>query len=56
MWIWYVSASSGGSMASIIAQAKAAGVTTLFVKSSDGPSNYWSQFPRRWSPKYMRRA
>ncbi len=44
MWIWYVSASSGGSMASIIAQAKAADVTTLFVKSSDGPSNYWSQF------------
>ena len=29
---------------SIIAQAHAAGVTTLFIKSSDGSSNYWSQF------------
>jgi hypothetical protein len=44
MWIWYVSASDGGSLPSIIAQAKADGVSTLFVKSSDGPENYWSQF------------
>ena len=44
MWIWYVSKSSGGSVASIVAQAHAAGVTTVFVKSSDGASNYWSQF------------
>lgn len=44
MWIWYVSASDGGSLPSIIAQAKAADVGTLFVKSSDGPENYWSQF------------
>jgi peptidoglycan hydrolase-like protein with peptidoglycan-binding domain len=44
MWIWYVSQSDGGSLASIIAQAHAADVTTLFVKSSDGSSNYWSQF------------
>ena len=44
MWIWYVSKSSGGSTASIIAQAHAAGVTTVFIKSSDGSSNYWSQF------------
>jgi Putative peptidoglycan binding domain len=44
MWIWYVGQSNGGSVASIVAQAHAAGVTTLFVKSSDGPSNYWSQF------------
>jgi peptidoglycan hydrolase-like protein with peptidoglycan-binding domain len=44
MWIWYVSASEGGSLPSIVAQAHAAGVTTLFVKSSDGSSNYWSQF------------
>ena len=28
----------------IVAQAHAAGVSTLFVKSSDGSSNYWSQF------------
>src|SRR5258708_35150320 len=44
MWIWYVSRSSGGSVPAIIAQAHAAGVTTVFVKSSDGSSNYWSQF------------
>ncbi len=44
MWIWYVNRSSGGSVPAIIAQAHAAGVTTVFVKSSDGSTNYWSQF------------
>jgi peptidoglycan hydrolase-like protein with peptidoglycan-binding domain len=44
MWIWYVSQSNGGNVASIVAQAHAAGVSTLFIKSSDGSSNYWSQF------------
>jgi hypothetical protein len=44
MWIWYVNQSNGGNVASIAAQAHAAGVTTVFVKSSDGSSNYWSQF------------
>jgi peptidoglycan hydrolase-like protein with peptidoglycan-binding domain len=44
MWIWYVSQSDGGDLARIAAQAHAAGVTTLFVKSSDGSTNYWSQF------------
>jgi peptidoglycan hydrolase-like protein with peptidoglycan-binding domain len=44
MWIWYVSSSDGGNIASIVAQAQAAGVTTLFIKSSDGPSNFWRQF------------
>jgi Putative peptidoglycan binding domain len=44
MWIWYVSQSNGGNVASIVAQAHAAGVTTVFAKSSDGSSNYWSQF------------
>lgn len=44
MWIWYVSRSSGGSVPAIVAQAHAAGVSTVFVKSSDGSSNYWSQF------------
>jgi peptidoglycan hydrolase-like protein with peptidoglycan-binding domain len=44
MWIWYVSQSDGGNLASIVAQAHAADVTTLFIKSSDGSSNYWSQF------------
>jgi peptidoglycan hydrolase-like protein with peptidoglycan-binding domain len=44
MWIWYVSRSNGGDVAAIIAQAHAAGVSTVFIKSSDGSSNYWSQF------------
>jgi hypothetical protein len=44
MWIWYLSQSNGGSIPAIIAQAHAAGVSTVFVKSSDGSSNYWSQF------------
>jgi peptidoglycan hydrolase-like protein with peptidoglycan-binding domain len=44
MWIWYLSQSDGGNLAAIVAQAHAAGVSTLYVKSSDGSSNYWSQF------------
>jgi peptidoglycan hydrolase-like protein with peptidoglycan-binding domain len=44
MWIWYLSKSDGGSVAAIAAQAHAAGVTTLFIKSSDGSTNYWTQF------------
>jgi peptidoglycan hydrolase-like protein with peptidoglycan-binding domain len=44
MWIWYLSKSDGGNIAALVAQAHAAGVTTLFIKSSDGSSNYWSQF------------
>jgi hypothetical protein len=45
MWIWYVSASSGGSLSSIIATARAYGVSTLFIKAGDGSSS-WSQFNR----------
>jgi peptidoglycan hydrolase-like protein with peptidoglycan-binding domain len=44
MWIWYLSESDGGNIASLVAQAHAAGVTTVLVKSSDGSTNYWSQF------------
>jgi peptidoglycan hydrolase-like protein with peptidoglycan-binding domain len=44
MWIWYVSASEHGSVPAIIERAHAAGVSTVFIKSSDGSSNYWSQF------------
>jgi peptidoglycan hydrolase-like protein with peptidoglycan-binding domain len=43
MWIWYVN-KSGGNAAAILAQAHAAAVSTVFIKSSDGSSNYWSQF------------
>jgi hypothetical protein len=44
MWIWYLSQSNGGEVASIAARAHHAGISTVFVKSSDGSSNYWSQF------------
>ena len=44
MWIWYLSQSDGGSIPAIVAQAHAADVSTLLIKSSDGASNYWSQF------------
>jgi peptidoglycan hydrolase-like protein with peptidoglycan-binding domain len=44
MWIWYLSKSAGGSLPALVAQAHAAGVTTVFVKSSDGSSSWWSQF------------
>jgi hypothetical protein len=44
MWIWYISDSEKGNVASIIARAHAADVTTVFIKSSDGSTNYWSQF------------
>jgi peptidoglycan hydrolase-like protein with peptidoglycan-binding domain len=44
MWIWYVNQSEGGSVPAIVSRAHAAGVTTVFVKSSDGSQNYWSQF------------
>jgi hypothetical protein len=43
MWIWYVSKSSDGTTAGIAAQAQQYGVSTVFVKSSDGTS-WWDQF------------
>jgi hypothetical protein len=45
MWIWELPASSGGNLGTIIATAKAAGVRTLIIKSSDG-TQPWSQFSR----------
>jgi hypothetical protein len=49
MWIWYLAKSDGGSLSAILARARAAGVGTLIIKSSDG-GNYWSQF----SPSVVR--
>ena len=43
MWIWYVSRSSGGTLSGIIATARQYGVSTVMIKSSDGPT-MWSQF------------
>jgi Putative peptidoglycan binding domain len=43
MWIWYLSKSQGGDPVAIAAQARAHGVSTVFVKSADG-TGVWSQF------------
>lgn len=43
MWIWYVSRSSGGTVSGIVATARRYGMSTLIIKSSDGPT-MWSQF------------
>ncbi|MDQ8043489.1 MAG: peptidoglycan-binding domain-containing protein [Solirubrobacteraceae bacterium] len=43
MWIWYVNKSEGGDLAKIAAQAKAADMDTVYVKSADGGGT-WSQF------------
>ena len=43
MWIWYISRSDGGTLSSIVATARKYGVSTLIIKSSDGPT-MWSQF------------
>ncbi len=45
MWVWYVSHSEGGSVAAIVARAKAAGIGTVYVKAGDGGGR-WSQFSR----------
>jgi len=43
MWIWELPFSSGGSAQAIVAKARANGVRTVFIKSSDG-SSPWGQF------------
>jgi peptidoglycan hydrolase-like protein with peptidoglycan-binding domain len=43
MWIWYVSQSGGGDVASIVDTARTYGVGTLMIKSGDG-TTAWSQF------------
>jgi Putative peptidoglycan binding domain len=43
MWIWYVSQSNGGNLASIVATARTYGISTLMIKSGDG-TGAWSQF------------
>lgn len=46
MWIWYVSASSGGNLTSIIDTARTYGLSTLMIKAGDGVTP-WSQFNRQ---------
>jgi peptidoglycan hydrolase-like protein with peptidoglycan-binding domain len=43
MWIWQLEKSQGGSLSAIAKKAKAHGVKTVFVKSSDA-DNYWRTF------------
>ncbi len=43
MWIWYVDKSEGGNLDAIAARARAAGMSTVFVKSADG-GDVWEQF------------
>jgi hypothetical protein len=45
MWIWYVSSSNNGNVASIVATARRYRVGTLIIKSGDG-TTYWSQFSK----------
>jgi Putative peptidoglycan binding domain len=44
MWIWQLGRSSGGDPAAIGAQARAAGVGTVFIKSADGATSFAGQF------------
>src|SRR3954462_8460663 len=44
MWIWERPKSEGGDAAAIAARAHAAGISTVFVKSSDGATSRWAQF------------
>ena len=44
MWIWELGRSEGGDAAAIAARARAAGISTVFVKSSDGATSRWAQF------------
>ncbi len=46
MWIWYISQSSGGTLASIISVAHHYGINTVMIKSGDG-NGVWSQFTPR---------
>jgi peptidoglycan hydrolase-like protein with peptidoglycan-binding domain len=44
MWIWELDRSEGGDAAAIAARARAAGMSTVFIKSSDGATSRWAQF------------
>ena len=46
MWIWQLPQSEGGDLDAIAARAKAAGMTTVYVKSADA-ANVWKQFTPR---------
>ncbi|MSX01770.1 MAG: hypothetical protein F2813_01255 [Actinobacteria bacterium] len=45
MWIWQMPKTEGGNVAKIVARAKKANVTAVYVKSADG-SGAWQQFTK----------
>ena len=45
MWIWNMPRTEGGNVAKIVARAKAAGVSAVYIKSADG-SGAWQQFSK----------
>jgi Putative peptidoglycan binding domain len=45
MWVWYVSASEGGSVPAMVARAKRFGIGIVYIKAGDG-GGVWSQFSR----------
>ncbi len=44
MWIWDLPKSEGGNIAAIVAKAHQYGISTVFVKSADGATDYNAQF------------
>jgi len=44
MWIWHLDKSDGGNLDALARRAHATGITTVFIKSSDGSTNFWPQF------------
>ena len=53
MWIWVLRSSDGGRLSVIAAQAKADGIGTLMIKSSDGVQ-FWPQFSARMVSSFHR--
>jgi hypothetical protein len=43
MWIWVLARTEGGNLGAIVNRARANGITTVFLKSSDGAGS-WAQF------------
>jgi hypothetical protein len=43
MWIWELRLTNGGSVASIVSQARRYGISAVYIKSSDG-STWWPQY------------
>jgi hypothetical protein len=44
MWIWDLPKSEGGDLAAIVNRAHAYGISTVYIKSADGPASFNGQF------------